>query len=65
MSAAMKSLSLSAPAVSCRAAVAAAVTALALAGCANYSGIKSDKQIAPATQYESSQSLPARSVYRS
>ena len=56
----MKSLSLSAPAVSCRAAVTAAMAALALAGCANYSGIKSDKQISPATQYESSQSLPAQ-----
>ena len=50
MSAAMKSLSLSAPAVSCRAAVTAAVAALACAGCANYRGIKSDRQISPVTQ---------------
>jgi NodT family efflux transporter outer membrane factor (OMF) lipoprotein len=55
----MKSLSLSAPALSCRAAVTAAV-ALALAGCANYSGIKSDKQMSSANQYEASQSLPAQ-----
>ncbi|MEX3633175.1 efflux transporter outer membrane subunit [Paraburkholderia sp. BR14320] len=54
----MKSLSLSAPALSSRAAVAAAVTALALTGCANYFGVKSDKQIASPTQYESTQSLP-------
>jgi outer membrane protein TolC len=57
----MKSLSLSAPALSCRAAVAAAVAALALAGCANYIGIKSDKQISSTTQYDSGQSLPAQS----
>ncbi len=30
---------------------------LALAGCANYSGIKSDRQIAAPTQYEASESL--------
>ncbi|SIT39904.1 MFS efflux system, outer membrane lipoprotein, NodT family [Paraburkholderia ribeironis] len=54
----MKSLSLSAPALSSRAAVAAAVTALALTGCANYFGVKSDKQIASPAQYESAQSLP-------
>ncbi|WP_434109628.1 efflux transporter outer membrane subunit [Paraburkholderia caffeinilytica] len=53
----MKSLSLSAPALSSRAAVAAAVTALALTGCANYFGMKSDKQIASPAQYESTQSL--------
>ena len=55
----MKSLSLSAPALSSRAVVAAAVTALALSGCANYIGIKSDKQMASAAQYESAQSVPA------
>ncbi|WJF91269.1 efflux transporter outer membrane subunit [Paraburkholderia bonniea] len=55
----MKSLSLTVPSLSRQAAIAVAVTALALAGCANYSGIKSDKQIASATQYEASQSLPA------
>ncbi|MFM0070915.1 efflux transporter outer membrane subunit [Paraburkholderia sediminicola] len=56
----MKSLSLSAPALSSRAAVAAAVTALALTGCANYFGMKSDKQISPPAQYESTQSLPGQ-----
>jgi NodT family efflux transporter outer membrane factor (OMF) lipoprotein len=56
----MKSLSLSAPALSSRAAVAAAVTALALTGCANYFGMKSDKQISSPTQYESAQSLPGQ-----
>jgi NodT family efflux transporter outer membrane factor (OMF) lipoprotein len=56
----MKSLSLSAPALSCRAAVTAAVAALALTGCANYSGIKSDKQMSSPAQYESSQSLPSQ-----
>jgi NodT family efflux transporter outer membrane factor (OMF) lipoprotein len=55
----MKSLSLSAPAMSCRAAVTAAVAALALTGCANYSGIKSDKQMSSPAQYESSQSVPS------
>src|ERR1700744_2963548 len=54
---AMKSLSLSAPALSSRAAVAAAATALALTGCANYVGIKSDKQISSPAQYESTQRL--------
>jgi NodT family efflux transporter outer membrane factor (OMF) lipoprotein len=53
----MKSLSLSAPAFPRRAAVAAAVAALALAGCANYFGVKSDKQISSPEQYESTQSL--------
>src|SRR5258707_13648119 len=57
---AMKSLSLSAPALSSRAAVAAAVTALALTGCANYFGMKSDKQISSPAQYESTQSLPGQ-----
>jgi NodT family efflux transporter outer membrane factor (OMF) lipoprotein len=56
----MKSLSLSAPALSCRAAVTAAVAALALTGCANYSGIKSDKQMSSPAQYESGQSLPSQ-----
>jgi NodT family efflux transporter outer membrane factor (OMF) lipoprotein len=58
----MKSLSLSAPALSRRAAmaIASAVAALALAGCANYFGIKSDKQIATPGQFESTQSLPAQ-----
>jgi NodT family efflux transporter outer membrane factor (OMF) lipoprotein len=55
----MKSHSLSAPALPSRAAVAAAVTALALTGCANYFGMKSDKQIASPAQYESAQSLPS------
>ncbi|TAL95389.1 MAG: efflux transporter outer membrane subunit [Paraburkholderia sp.] len=56
----MKSLSLSAPALSSRAVIAAAATALALSGCANYIGIKSDKQMASAAQYESAQSVPAQ-----
>jgi NodT family efflux transporter outer membrane factor (OMF) lipoprotein len=56
----MKSLSLCAPAVSCRAAATAALAALALTGCANYSGIKSDKQMSSAAQYESNQSLPSQ-----
>jgi NodT family efflux transporter outer membrane factor (OMF) lipoprotein len=41
-----------------RAAIAAAVAVLAMAGCANYAGIKSDKQITSATSLESAQSLP-------
>ncbi|WP_345813749.1 efflux transporter outer membrane subunit [Paraburkholderia sp. PREW-6R] len=53
----MKSHSLSASVLPTRAAVAAAVTALALSGCANYFGIKSDKQISSPAQYESTQSL--------
>jgi NodT family efflux transporter outer membrane factor (OMF) lipoprotein len=53
----MKSLSLSASALSSRSAVAAAVTALALTGCANYFGMKTDKQISSPAQYESAQSL--------
>lgn len=47
-------------ALSCRAAVAAAVAALALSGCANYIGIKSDKTIDQPQQFESSQSIPAQ-----
>jgi NodT family efflux transporter outer membrane factor (OMF) lipoprotein len=43
-----------------RGAVAAAVAALVLSGCANYIGIKSDKAIAPATRFESAQSLPGQ-----
>ncbi len=57
---AMKSSPLSVRAGSYRSAIAAAVAALALAGCANYFGIKSDKQIAPASQFETAQSLPAQ-----
>ncbi|MFM0370511.1 efflux transporter outer membrane subunit [Paraburkholderia aspalathi] len=56
----MKSLSLSAPALSCRAAVTTAVAALALTGCANYFGIGSDKQMSSPGQYESNQSLPSQ-----
>jgi NodT family efflux transporter outer membrane factor (OMF) lipoprotein len=41
------------------ASIAAAVAAIGLAGCVNYDGIKSDKQIAPPAQYETQQSLPA------
>jgi len=48
-----------APALSCRGAIAAAVAALALAGCANYFGVKSDKTIAQPQQFETSQSIPA------
>ncbi|MPW19809.1 efflux transporter outer membrane subunit [Paraburkholderia sp. CNPSo 3157] len=55
----MKFLSRRAHASSRRAAVAAAVAALTLAGCANYFGLKDDKQIAPSSQFEASQSLPA------
>ena len=47
-------------ATSRRTAVAAAVAALALAGCANYFGIRSDKTIAQPQQFETSQSLPAQ-----
>ncbi|WP_043225372.1 TolC family protein, partial [Burkholderia glumae] len=38
---------------------AAAVAALALAGCANYAGIHSDRRITPAAQLASTESLPA------
>ncbi|SKC70264.1 efflux transporter, outer membrane factor (OMF) lipoprotein, NodT family [Burkholderia sp. YR290] len=55
----MKFLSRPAPASSGRAAVAAAVAAFALAGCANYFDLKDDKQIASTSQFEASQSLPA------
>ncbi len=41
------------------ASIAAAVAALGLAGCVNFAGIKSDKQIAPPTSYETKESLPA------
>ncbi|MFM0319021.1 efflux transporter outer membrane subunit [Paraburkholderia nemoris] len=41
------------------ASIAAAVAALGLAGCVNYAGIKSDKQIAPPSRFETKQSLPA------
>ncbi|HXZ10342.1 MAG TPA: TolC family protein, partial [Paraburkholderia sp.] len=56
----MKSLSLSAPGLTCRAALTAAVAALALSGCANYIGIRSDKQMAAPAQFESAQSIPAQ-----
>ncbi|CAM2187278.1 Outer membrane protein OprM [Paraburkholderia sacchari] len=48
-----------APALSCRGIIAAAVATLALAGCANYFGVKSDKTIAQPQQFETSQSIPA------
>ncbi len=41
------------------ASIAAAVAALGLAGCVNYAGIKSDKEIAPPEKFETKQSLPA------
>lgn len=41
-----------------RGAIAAAVAVLVMTGCANYAGIKSDKQIASASSLESAQSLP-------
>lgn len=56
----MKSLFLSAPALSCRAAVTAAAAALAVTGCANYIGIKSDRQMSSPAQFESNQSLPSQ-----
>ncbi|QKM46981.1 Outer membrane protein OprM [Burkholderia glumae] len=37
----------------------AAGAALALAGCVSYAGIHSDKQVAPASQFDSARSLPA------
>ncbi|KMY85524.1 Outer membrane component of tripartite multidrug resistance system [Candidatus Paraburkholderia calva] len=40
--------------------VAAAVATLAVAGCANYSGIHSDKQISTPDQYEATQSVPSQ-----
>lgn len=56
----MNSQTLSTPALLCRAAVAAAATAFALAGCVNYAGIRSDKQIAQPAQFETAQSIPAQ-----
>jgi NodT family efflux transporter outer membrane factor (OMF) lipoprotein len=41
------------------ASIAAAVAAIGLAGCVNYAGIKSDKEIAPPEKFETKQSLPA------
>ena len=41
-----------------RGAIAAAVAVFVMAGCANYAGIKSDKQITSATALESARSLP-------
>jgi NodT family efflux transporter outer membrane factor (OMF) lipoprotein len=41
------------------ASIAAAVAALGLAGCVNYAGISSDKEIAPPAKFETKQSLPA------
>ncbi|SAK74774.1 RND efflux system outer membrane lipoprotein [Caballeronia arationis] len=55
----MKRISSSAPCAS-RGALAVAVAALALAGCANYSGISSDKQLTAPESLESTQSLPAQ-----
>ncbi|KNH09803.1 Outer membrane component of tripartite multidrug resistance system [Candidatus Burkholderia brachyanthoides] len=43
-----------------KSAVAAAVAALAIAGCANYLGIHSDKQISTPDQYEATQSVPSQ-----
>jgi len=40
-------------------ALGALVSALALSGCVNYSGIKTDKSIAQPQQFETSQSIPA------
>jgi NodT family efflux transporter outer membrane factor (OMF) lipoprotein len=42
-------------------AIAAALTALVLAGCVSYAGIKSDKTPASAASFEAAQSLPAQS----
>ncbi|WP_054930266.1 efflux transporter outer membrane subunit [Paraburkholderia caribensis] len=55
----MKFLSRPAPVSSGRAALAAAVAAFALAGCANYFDLKNDNKIASTSQFEASQSLPA------
>ncbi|SAL20648.1 efflux transporter outer membrane subunit [Caballeronia humi] len=55
----MKLLSSSAPRVT-KSALALAVAALALAGCANYSGIGSDKTLAAPENFESTQSLPTQ-----
>lgn len=43
-----------------RALAAAALAALALAGCVNYAGIKSDKAPASASSFETGESLPAQ-----
>ncbi|WP_322064318.1 efflux transporter outer membrane subunit [Burkholderia ubonensis] len=40
--------------------VAVAIVTLVLAGCANYIGIKSDKQVVPVSQFETTQSLPGQ-----
>ncbi|SAK76972.1 RND efflux system outer membrane lipoprotein [Caballeronia hypogeia] len=58
----MKHLSLSAQRFPRRAtsAVAAAAVAFAFAGCANYSGISSDKQIAAPDKFEATQSVPGQ-----
>jgi NodT family efflux transporter outer membrane factor (OMF) lipoprotein len=42
------------------ASIAAAVAVMSLAGCVNYAGIKSDKQIEPPSQLQTQQSLPAQ-----
>ena len=42
-----------------RFAAAAVAAAIALPGCANYSGIHSDKHMAPPANFEAAQSLPA------
>jgi hypothetical protein len=57
----MNSLTLCAPrmkATSAALALALAAAVSALNGCANYAGIKSDKQIAAAGNFQTSQSLP-------
>jgi NodT family efflux transporter outer membrane factor (OMF) lipoprotein len=55
----MTSQTQSAPVLTYRVAVAAAVAAFALSGCVNYFGIKSDKTIAQPQQFETTQSIPA------
>ncbi len=57
----MKPLSLSAPRATRLTQRAAAVAvALVVTGCANYSGISSDKQISTPDQYEATQSIPGQ-----
>jgi len=56
----MNSQPLSTPTRARRAVIAAALAALALSACVNYSGIRSDKQIAQPSQYETAQSIPAQ-----
>ncbi|SAK70361.1 RND efflux system outer membrane lipoprotein [Caballeronia catudaia] len=58
----MKFLSLSVQRSPSRAksAAAAVIAAFVMAGCANYSGISSDKQIASTDNFESTQSVPAQ-----